>query len=575
MYILDTPQFVTSKFERQVTSQPALNDSLTEDLKILADTLRGTYTSDNFFQLAAGPSIENIKFINLALVKKEEVSENDKEQDIFLKNTLHGSIDDIVKKKEKISLEEIFQYGDKCDKLKRRKIVLVEGAPGVGKTMLAMKLCQEWANGRLLQEYNLVMLIQLRRFQGSTEITVEDLIRVSLGKSKAAENASHDILKKNDKVLLILEGWDELPPKLRNEGSFFFDIVNAIKLPHASVLVTSRPSVTSSLYRYMNERHIEVLGFKLREIEKYVKQHTNKAKARVVLDHLKQFPNLQALAHIPLTLAVICNIMKSQQKFPPTLTELYERHICNTVYQKLKCHVSSIQSLDKLEGNAKEVIRSLSKLALNGITERAMIFTSRELLDIGLEVNAGFDGFGLLSTFQIPTTAGRDCCYQFRHLSIQEFLAAYHIKELNCGEKVQLLREFRKDKPFQHVWKFLAGITKLKDEKLCDLIVSKTSQANFDQLFLLHCLYEAHDTNICQVAAAKIKHVINLSNISLNTTDCLCVAYVITEAGGEWEVDLRGANIGEDGLAVFKSHILHHLDSPDFDQTDLKITVLE
>ena len=100
----------------------------------LIQTLRGCYGSHHFFQRAAGPSTGKIEFINLALVKKQNVNESDKERDKFLKSTLHGLIDDIVKKKEEIEVAKIFSYSF-CD---TRKLVLVEGAPGVGKTMLAL-----------------------------------------------------------------------------------------------------------------------------------------------------------------------------------------------------------------------------------------------------------------------------------------------------------------------------------------------------------------------------------------------------------------------------------------------------
>ena len=102
------------------------------------------------------------------------------------------------------------------------------------------------------------------------------------------------------------------------------------------------------------------------------------------------------------------------------------------------------------------------------------------------------------------------------------------------------------------MWKFLSGITELQNEELQKSIVSDTGSANQDQLFLLHCLFEAHNSEICHVAAEKLNHTLNLSNMTLNTTDCLSTAYTIASAGGEWKIDLRGCNIGADGMEVFK-----------------------
>ena len=557
------------EFASQYIPNPYGDDS---PLSTLHQTLKDSYKGRNFFQKAGGPGIGRIKFINLALVRKQSVSEDEKERDKFLKHTLHGSIDDILKKKEDIKVDKIFSYEGEDP----RKLVLVEGAPGVGKTMLALKLCLDWGRGKALQEFNLVLLIQLRRFQGMEKITLEDIIRVYLDQPELATEVSKELFKRHSKVLLILEGWDELPPKFRKEMTFFFDIITGDKLPNASVMVTSRPTVTSDLYDYMDERHIEVLGFSPPEIELYVREHA-KSKAESILEHLNRFPNLKALAHIPLTLAIICRLARDHIELPPTLTELYNNHICNLLYQNLRKTISllGVEGLSKLPMENKKVIESLCKLALKGMEYKSFVFKIEDLKDVGLDPRENFDGYGLLSTPIVAATAGHGVYYQFGHLSIQEFLAAYQIKQLNSAERIELLKEFREDKQFQNVWKFLSGITKLKEEEFQEAIISNTTADNRDQMFLIHCLFEAHDKEICLEGAAKLKRTLNINNMSLNTTDCLCAAYVITTAGGDWLVDLRGCNIGADGMGVFRSHFEGHMKTPEAERTDFKIKELK
>ena len=72
------------------------------------------------------------------MVKKERVSRG--EADAFTKATLHGHIDEILKKKEPLELEDIFKHEGQTD----LKCVLVEGVPGVGKSTLAWELCRRW-----------------------------------------------------------------------------------------------------------------------------------------------------------------------------------------------------------------------------------------------------------------------------------------------------------------------------------------------------------------------------------------------------------------------------------------------
>lgn len=567
-----SPQEFATQYIPQKCSSDDSSDHGESPRDTLIQTLRGCYGGHHFFQRAAGPSTGKIEFINLALVKKQNVNENDKERDKFLKCTLHGLIDDIVKKKEEIEVAKIFSYA--WDDT--RKLVLVEGAPGVGKTMLALKLCSDWAKGTALEEYELVLLVQLRRFQGMERITLEDVISVHFDEPELAKAISKELYKHNSKVLLILEGWDELAPRHRKEGSFFFDFITGNKLPNASIMVTSRPTVTANLYNYMYERHIEVLGFSQPQIDDYICKHA-KERAKSVREHLNNFPNLRALAHIPLTLAIICRLAKDQIDLPPTLTELYNNHICNLVYQNLKKRISllGISGLSKLPKENKDVIESLSKLALQGMEDKNFVFMSNDLKKVGLNPSESFDGYGLLSTPIIAATAGHELYYQFGHLSIQEFLAAYQIKQLDGQEHIRLLKEYREDKQFQNVWKFLSGITNLKEEEFQKAIISDTTADNRDQMFLIHCLFEAHDRDICLKGAEKLRHSLNINNMSLNTTDCLCAAYTITTASGEWTVDLRGCNIGEDGMSVFRSHFESHVQVHEAERTYLKIKELK
>lgn len=228
-------------------------------LQALISNLKTGYKDSLFFAESSGPCIGKLEYINLALVKKQNVSEDDKAKDAFLRESLHGSVEDIVKKKEKIAHHrEIFNYNGSGP----RKLVLVEGSPGVGKTMLALKLCQDWAKGEnFLKEYDLVLLVRLRQFQTEASLSLQDLVRDFCEDDHAKSVA--DILSKNggDRTLLIFEGWDELHPSHRQEMSLFFKIITPFKLPKASVLVTSRPTATEKLADYMGERHIEVLGF--------------------------------------------------------------------------------------------------------------------------------------------------------------------------------------------------------------------------------------------------------------------------------------------------------------------------
>ena len=40
--------------------------------------------------------------------------------------------------------------------------ILVEGSPGIGKTMFSWELCRQWAEGKMLQDKDIILMLQLR-----------------------------------------------------------------------------------------------------------------------------------------------------------------------------------------------------------------------------------------------------------------------------------------------------------------------------------------------------------------------------------------------------------------------------
>ena len=70
----------------------------------------------------------------------------------------------------------IFSNVCKCDDSSLARCVLVEGAPGVGKTTFASELCKQWARGEILQEWGVVVIIKLRDQRTRTAQTINDLL---------------------------------------------------------------------------------------------------------------------------------------------------------------------------------------------------------------------------------------------------------------------------------------------------------------------------------------------------------------------------------------------------------------
>lgn len=528
------------------------------------------YLAENWLR---EPYFECKKFVNLALVKRQKVTFEDVQTDEFISQSLHGNIDDVEYKKKKIEMHDIFSFTPKGKHNKDVKKVVIQGAPGIGKTLLARCICQKWAKGEILTEYQLVLFVPLRAFPAnSRSLSLHDIVKLYIC-GPDVDDAVRELSKRSgEKVLLILEGWDELPPELRQEFTLFNDLLMGIKLSRASVMVTSKPIVVDELYRTVKDRQIEVLGFKEKQVKEYIGHNLKPEKAQEVWNYLECNPIIKAFAHVPLTLNIICEVVQELEELPLTETQLYREFVHHTTLRNLsKKQPSKLHMERELMEEVSSTIGPLSALSLAGFEQKRFVFTSDDLESVGLDPSLPSLGLGLLNAIPSYKEKGSMCSdhtmplerdelykrlYQFRHLTIQEYLASLHIATLDCTKQATLLKCYRHDKQFYNVWKFLAGITQLRGE-ICDAIVLETNEKDGkDVLLLCHCLYEAHNVESCRTAGEKLQYTVDLSNCCqrLSLTDCLCIAYVVASSNETWKIDLRCCQLGTRELEIFRAH---------------------
>ena len=202
-----------------------------------------------------------------------------------------------------------------------------------------------------------------------------------------------------------------------------------------------------------------------------------------------------------------------------------------------------------------------------------MTFSS---FQIGQSLNKA-DYLGLMTTF----TVYGEKSYQFLHLSIQEFLAAWWITKYEKTEKV--FNDHFNDDHFRMCLRFVAGLTHLEHEdykqyfnKEVDLQCKRKPQFGFEacyhsrfqqhpeiqlqsllrtnhcssdyfeklDILLLELLYESQHTTLCQVLAQSMKnHSLCLYKGRLSLFDILCLSYFLNNSNTSWNhLDLSELN---------------------------------
>ena len=150
------------------------------------------------------------KIFNLAIIK--ERIQRGKINDEFVHKTIRRQVDDILSKKSPIEQENIFKNIES-----ERKVILIDGAPGSGKSTLTVHICQRFSRGELFQEFTIVILVQLPDQALQSAQTIADLLPCR--NDETSDQVVSTITANDGKgVLWILDGWEELPSHLRQKS---------------------------------------------------------------------------------------------------------------------------------------------------------------------------------------------------------------------------------------------------------------------------------------------------------------------------------------------------------------------
>ena len=352
-----------------------------------------------------------------------------------------------------VTKEELEDYTDMFKGKPTR--MLVYGRPGIGKTTFCKKAAYDWSKAlrEILMNFCILLLIKLRDVCDVGNI--RDVLRASkllASDGPISVDSLYDyIINNQDKVLLILDGYDEY--SCAKEHSPILEIWKGEQLRDCHVIVTTRQLKCDEL-RGPSHVQLEIQGFKSWERKRtYARKFLASEKDRDEFMLYLEEKDLGDMAEIPLLLLMLCILWK--EKHHEGLPKL-RAHIFTQFIQTMLDHKGEIQQpmpFQKVTSTeAREDLSNLGKVAFEALLQDRLYVRCSELPG---NISRSFQKLSEVGLFQIVnlTSLNPEKGAYFIHKSVQEFLAAWHIKEEVLSIKGESTPSLSKVESFEKIVK--------------------------------------------------------------------------------------------------------------------------
>ena len=480
-------------------------------------------------------------------------------------------------------ISDIFQHGENIEL--HKKMILILGVPGIGKTILSKEIAYQWAAKTLLSEEFFVLMIFLRDPNIKKIKCLKDLVHYFYGFDENANElstvcASYLFQLMGSKVTIIFDGLDEISIDVL-DNTYIKLLLDRIALPYCRIVVTSRP-VESARFRTKADIEVEIIGFTDENIKAFISNELKEDKQKKLMNYLQQNENLYHLCYIPFIISVLVCIVKESDELPANQVEVYEKFVIFTIsrfLQKIGYLNCPLSNIDELPLNYKSYFFELCKYAFTALENGQVVFTRKEAFETSpkfADAPETWYGFGLLETVKyFNITENNDCVtYNFLHKSVQEYLAAYYITQLSQQMQFTFIKKYFFHEEYLNMWimyiglsrnlfsfwHFLSGHRFWIQSKWFGMkgISSKILSSKIHCLYLFHCFSELKDSSMCDLVGTLFQlGKFDLSNCTLSINDINTMIFILDRSTTtHWsELNLSNCNINDAGC----QHLCKHL----------------
>ena len=374
-----------------------------------------------------------------------------------------------------VRMTDAFMPHEECEE---PRVVLIEGQPGMGKTTYCQKLAYDWSMENISLEacfpqVKMLLLLKCRDMKtAKIEEAIDDQLLPLDADKKEKENFFHFIRCNQSKILLVLDGLDELPENLLKG---LFPLIQRKILSNTYLMLTARHEAGMRVRRHCDTL-LEIVGFTKEDadsyITKYFSNHEDPSLAAKLIEKLGREKQLRELSSNPLNTALLCLLCEDTKGvFPSNQTKLYDQLVSCAVRRYFARKGIPMDSKDPLQTFSVN-LNHLGKMAFEALKVDRMYF-SKDKMDYQ---SGDFLPLCFLSREASVSKLRPIPCFSFTHKTFQEYFAAYHLaQEILSGDKdtaVVLLAHLNPVFKYWQLWKFLLTMVVSKSEDGAALVIS-------------------------------------------------------------------------------------------------------
>ena len=400
----------------------------------------------------------NDVFVNIALVSSDDV-----EKLCSSWTGKDGGVDEVLvraSQSKQVNMSGLLTADDEGGKDPVRLVAV--GAAGSGKSFaFTMKATHDWCGGEFWENFALLRTIRCRDKSVWKARSISELFQLEEFGLSSAEEAGVQafIAQQPERVVLVCDGLDEGSV---DEGSFLWRIMIGKNLRGLRVIITSRPcsAVTSLSESGAIHRHVQMTGFSKENVDDFVVKYLGE-QGRVMLSQLAEQPSVASLMHTPFFALLICEQFKEAGQLPDRRRDVFSSVTLRLVqrFAKRRGFRAAFKRLEKAPRKLFEHVLEVGKVAFDRLKNKDLSYFELEEEDLSPEAIE----LGFLEHMQATSLSKVDQ-YGFRHLTVQEYLAALYacsgvvkkagdaarlVEELGCGPAAGHLNTF---------WVFVAGL---------------------------------------------------------------------------------------------------------------------